>query len=182
MMEDTTYLTEDKLKEMTVITKNVSDEYLTPFIETSEEMHVVPILGTALDTQLKSEIEQGSISGSNETLWVNYINPMSAWYTFYEASPFLSIKAFNKGLVKQTSDNSDSIDRDELRDYRQSILDKAVFYRNRLIDYLTENRTTYPLWRSNDGGADCSDIKKSNSTGFYIGGTKGTYKDRYYNY
>lgn len=165
MDNDTTYLTIGRIKELTAIVKSVDPTYIEPFIEVGETMHIVPVLGLALDSELKTAIEQGTLSGNNETLVVNYIQPASAWYSFYESTPFLSIKAFNKGLVKQFSDNSTSIDREELRDYRQSILDKAVFYRNKLIDYLNNNKSLYPNYRTDNA---CG-VPKSNSTGIFLG-------------
>lgn len=166
-MNDTTYLTVEDLKEITAIVKTVSAEYLSPFITVAEDMHInESILGTALDSELKSEIENGTLSGNNETLVIHYIQPASAWYCFYEAAPFLSIKAFQKGLVKQASPESTPIDADELKSYRQAILDKATYYRNRLIDYLNTNATLYPNYRNSD---DCSGAgKKGYGIGIYL--------------
>lgn len=169
-MEDFTYLTQDQLKSITAIVKSVDPSYLEPFIFTAEQMHLIPIIGDALDAQLQSEIEAGTISGANETLWNNYLIYLSAWYTFYEASPFINYKAFNKGILKQFSDSSQNVDLDELKYYRQSILDKANFYKLKLIDYLEDHKASYPLWRSEN----CDDNnqyynRSSNSTGIFLG-------------
>ena len=166
-MDNFTFLTISQLKEMTAISKNVDVSYLEPFIQTSEEMHVLPILGTALTSELQGEIEAGTISGSNETLWVQYINPCSAWYSFFECSPFIHTKAFNKGLVHQFSNNSNSIDFDTFKNYKQSIKDKSTFYRNRLIEYLSDNAELYPNWRVDTN--DCDQYtKKQWSGGIYL--------------
>ena len=164
---DLTYCTSANIKKITAIVQTVSEEYIEPFIMSAEEMHIIPILGTALDTELKSELSQGILSGANETLVTNYIIPASAWYSFYDAVPFLSVKVFNKGLVKQFSDNSNPIDRDELKDYRQAVKDKATFYINNLRKFLIDNSSTYPLYRSDDncdGGGG-----RHWSSGIYLG-------------
>ncbi len=167
-MDTFTFLSIEQLKEMTALNKTVDAAYLEPFVQTSEEMHVNPILGTALLSELQTEIQDGTISGNNETLWINYINPCSAWYSFYEASPFIHTKASNKGLLAQRSESSDTIDIDTFNAYKQSIKDKAVFYRNRLIDYLNDNEATYPNWRADN--TDCEQFtRKSNSSGIFLG-------------
>ena len=74
-MDIVTYLTLQELKTNTAISKNVDVAYLEPFIDTSELMHIQPILGTALHTELIGEVEAGSLSGSNETLSVSFILP-----------------------------------------------------------------------------------------------------------
>ena len=149
-MLQTTYLTVDELKDYTPISANVDITSLENWIPVSESMHIVSILGTALDTALKAELEaNGTLTGNNYTL-LTYIWNASAWYCFYEASTFLRTKAVNKGITQQFSDNSNVAPMEDFKDYKQSILDKAMFYRNALIDYLTLNASTFPLWRSDD--------------------------------
>lgn len=147
-MTDTTFLTVDYLKEIAPISANVAPEILQPFIPIAEAMWINDkILGTALTTQLKSELENQTLSGDNYTLVYSYIVPTSAWYSYYEASVFMIYRAENKGITKKYSDNSQALDRQEFANYRQSIQDKANYYRNRLIDYLNDNRLLYPNYR-----------------------------------
>lgn len=165
-MLQTTYLTVDDLKSYTPISQNVDTSQLENWIPVAEEMHIIGILGTALDTQLKTQIENGTISGDNYTLWTTIKN-CSAWYTFYEATTFLRTKAMNKGIVQQFSDNSNVAPMEDFKDYKQSILDKAMFYRNYLIDFLEANKSLYPLWRSDSN--DCGENHdKEFSGGIYV--------------
>lgn len=164
-MLELTYLTFDDLKSYTPISNNVDVSLLENFISVAEQMHIIPILGTALDTALKQELElNGTLSGNNLTL-LSHIKNASSWFCFYESATFLRTKAMNKGLVQQFSDNSQTVQLDDFRDYKQSILDKAHFYRNALIDFLNTNRTTYPLYRSDD---TCNVASKDNSSGIYL--------------
>ena len=181
LYDDRTYATIEDIKKMTAIVNTVKPEYLEPFIQTAEQMYINNVLGTALDSELKSLIDAGTLSGVNETLVYNYIIPASVWYSFYDAAPFISIKAFSKGLVKQNSDSSTPIDREELRDYRQSILDKASFYRNRMIDYLVDNSSTFPKFRQDANDDKGRYIKKSFGGGIFLGSSsKKTYNEYYY--
>ena len=164
---DTTYLTIEKLKKITAISKNVDVSLLENNIETSEELNIVPILGTALNSQLISEIEAGTLSGNNLTLVDSYIIPCSAYFAWYDASIFLWAKTMNKGIVKQHSDSSDALDKEELILYRQSIKDKAFGYQSRLIKYLENNINLYPNFRVNLD--DMQYKTKGNSSGIFLG-------------
>ena len=165
-MLETTYLTVDKLKDFTPISANVDVSQLENFIPVAEEMHISVILGTALDTALKTELEAtGTLSGDNETL-LRYILNASAWFSFYEASNFLRSKFHNKGTTQMYSENSVVVPFEDWKAMRQDIYDKAQFYRNALIDFLNDNKSTYPLYRSDD---DCDGFAtKDNSSGIYL--------------
>jgi len=162
-MLQTTYLTTDDLKSYTPISTNVDTSQLENWIPVTEGMHIVPILGTALDTALKTELEAtGTLTGNNETLLV-YIKNASAWYCFYESVGFIRTKAMNKGLTQQFSDNSQVVSTDDYKIYKQEILDKAMFFRNALITYLETNKALFPLYRSCDGSWYSGDDSCCNS-------------------
>lgn len=169
---DVTYCTVEKIKEITAIVKTVDPSYIEPHIENSEILEISPILGCALDTQLKGEILDGTLSGLNETLVDDYIVPCSAWYSYHNAIPFLAIKSFNKGLVRQGSDNSTPASLEEIRFMQQSVSDIATSMANRLIDYLNNNEALYPNYRtgSSADGCDCSPKStKHFAGGIYLG-------------
>ncbi len=175
----TTILTIEKLKEIAPITSALGNQVdlLIPFIDFAETAHIKEdLLGEALYSQLISNIEAGVWSGSNQTLCETYLYNLSAWYSFYEASPFIAYRAEAKGLTKKFSDNSQPLDRDEIKDFKQSIYDKALFWRNATIKYLTNNKTLYPLWRMQYYGKatgtnldDCGDVTGYGGTD-YSGG------------
>jgi hypothetical protein len=123
---------------------------LESWIPVGETMHIVSVLGIALDTALKTELEAtGTLTGDNATLWV-YIKNASAWYSYYESVGFIRTKTTNKGITQGFSDNSSIVPLDDYKVFKQDILDKANFFRNKLIDFLNNNRLTYPLYRSDD--------------------------------
>jgi hypothetical protein len=167
-----TYLTVEELKSYTPISSNVDTSLLENWIPVSETMHIIPILGVALDSALKTELESlGTLSGNNLTL-LGYIVNASAWYCLYEAVPFIRSKITNKSVTQQASDNSQVIAVDDFKMLKQDILDKAVFFRNALIDYLEGNKSLYPLYRSCTSTYDDCDsddcTSKGNSTGIWV--------------
>ena len=167
-MSDITYCTIENIKEITAIVETVSPKYIEPHIENSEILEIVPILGCALDTQLKDEILNGTLSGNSEILVNKYIVPASAWYSYHNSLPFIAIKSFNKGLVRQASDNSVPATLEEIRFLQQSVMDIASSMVNRLIKYLINNPTLFPNYRV-DQDSDC-DSCSPHTTQRYAGG------------
>ena len=168
-MLTTTYLTVDELKDYTPISANVDVTLLENWINVAEEMHInQSVLGTALNTALKTELEAtGTLSGNNYTL-LEYIQNASAWLTYYESIGFLRVKTANKGLTMQSSQNSDTVGTDDYKIFKQEIWDKCQYYRNRLIDYLNNNHLLFPLYRSDINNCDNYSGKDS-SSGVYCG-------------
>lgn len=157
-----TYNTVESLKNQTSISQNVDPNSLLPYLQSGEMMHVLPIIGQALDSQLKQELISNTLSGDNYTLVYEYIQPVSSYASWYDASTFLNVKTTAKGLVQQSSDNSQNIDFELFKHYRQSIQDKLTFFERRLEEYLNTNASLFPQYRSDN---NCSTIHNHFSSG-----------------
>jgi len=164
-MDTTNFITADELKSVTAISQNTDVNLLTPFITVSEQIHIVPIIGLALTTELQTQIDTVTLTALNEKLLNDYIIPLACWLTFFEASPFLLFRTNNKGLTKNYSETSQPLDRFELSIYKQAINDKCSFYRKQLVDYLNLNKVSYPLYRPDH----ITTTHQTNSTGFFLG-------------
>ncbi len=159
-----TYSTVATLKEDTSISQNVDAKSLLPYISSSELMHVQPIIGVALDSELKTQIENNTLSGDNFTLVEFYVRPVSAMASWYSSTIFQRSKATNKGIVHQSSDSSDTISFEDFQLYRSNIKNQLIFFENRLTKFLEDNQTTYPTYRS-----DCElPTHNDSSGGLYI--------------
>ena len=161
-MNDITYVTVQDIKEYTSVSKNISPEILQPYIKMAETFHLRRVLGENLDNSLLAMISGDTLSGSSYTLVQEYIIPTSIWFSYYEALPFVWTRSNAKGLTKGFSDTTSALDVKEYQMIKQELWDKAIMYLNRLIDYLNDNVTTYPLYGNCSAG-------KSNSSGIYLG-------------
>jgi hypothetical protein len=164
MINDVNILTTDDIKTITSISHNIDTEFLEPYIPIAETMWVYDVLGTSLTDEIKNQITGNTLTGNNYTLVEVYVKPLSAWATFFEASPFIAYKSTSKGISKQTSSTSENLSKEELEFYRQSIKDKVTFYRKRLQDYLYNNQSLYPNWR-NGSPVQSQDFQ----SGIYLG-------------
>ena len=149
----TTILTPDILETIAPISQALGSQtdMLNPFIEVSEMQHLKDgILGTALYDDIIADIEAGTLSGNSETLVISYLYNVSAWYTFYDSSIFIWARAEAKSVTLKSSDNSTPLTEAQLAIYRQSILEKAMYWRNATIAFLTKEEENFPFWRCTD--------------------------------
>lgn len=143
----TQFITENQLKTVfTSIQTNVDPAILVPYITMSQQVHIEHRIGKALSDALKSEIEANTLTGNYKVLVEEYIAPALAYWTFYDAIPFLHMRIANKGIMLKTSDNSTNASLEELTWMRGSIRDSAEFFENRMINYLCDNKTLFPLY------------------------------------
>ena len=158
------FISEQKLKDTTSINQSVDVEYLLGSIRTSQKKYIETKLGTDLFEALQTKITAGSLTGAYETLVEDYIGDALAWWSLYEAMPFLRYKIMNNNVVSMTSDNSDTLSREEAQDLREECRNTAEFYTERLIDYIRNNTSSLPEYQTNQG----SDLTPT-SQNYYAG-------------
>jgi len=136
------------VKENTAIEENVDDAKLVPYIIKAQDTHIQQVLGSSFMNHLYDAVANSTLTQAEEDLIRDYIQRTVAEYTFYEAYPFLHMKATNKGGVKQNSDNSTPIELTELKYLRSAILDMAQFYLKRLEKYMCDHPTDFPAYQN----------------------------------
>lgn len=157
-------LTCDKLKEITSISKGLDCSLIEPFISIAEEFHIKPILGDELYEVILNKIELNELEDEYLILVNKYLNFAISYYAWYEASPHLLMRTEAKGIVIKNSEQSDGITTSMLKEYRQSILDKAIMYKNSLKKFLIKNKNVIIEY------TDYSDnYTNKSSQGFFLG-------------
>lgn len=146
------FISESKLKEMTIIHGNVDDKLITPIIIDCQDFYIEPILGTALYNQIKTQIP--TLTAANITLMDTYIIPCLVAYIKYMAVTDLSYKFTNKNVAKKNSENSQPLSSDESIYLLNELKNRAEYRGNRLAKFLQQNSTTYPLYTLPGSGID----------------------------
>lgn len=164
------FITEQHIKELSIIDENIDAKLIQNAIREAEDMHIHPILGTALFNELKTQINAGSVSSANDTLLADYIKWSLIYWTMYEGVDIFTYKIRNKGIYKQTSENSTPIDLEETKRLMDNFLNKAEWYSQRLTNYLLENQATFPLYNNAGSGIDTIYPTTNNYTsGWFLG-------------
>jgi len=158
------FISETKLKDSTAINLNVSVDLLLPFVKEAQKLYVETALGTDLTQHLKDEIIAGTLAGADKTLVDEYIGDMLPGYSLYHAIPYLRHKIENGNIYSKSSETGTALTTEESQAFREEILNTASYYRERMIDYIRNNTTSFPAFSTNSG----SDVSPS-SENYYNG-------------
>jgi hypothetical protein len=151
-IQHTLYISSTRLKKDSAIGGSVSDDLVMPYILLAQDMNILPILGTDLDTKLKADIQAGSLSGAYKTLVEDYIQPALVQYSFVSLVPYLRLRFVNNAVVVMgATDQSSSASYEDLRPVMDTAENAAEFYRQRMIDYIRNNTSSFPEYSTNSG-------------------------------
>ena len=149
------FISESKLKDSSAINLNVDTNLLLPYIRQAQKLYIETALGTELTQKIKDLITAGTISaGANaayKTLLDDYIADVLVSYSFYHAIPFLRFKVENGNIYSKTSETGNSLSTEEAQHLREEVMNTGQYYRERLIDYITNNIGSYPEYNQNTG-------------------------------
>jgi hypothetical protein len=174
------FISESKLKDSTAVNLNVDVDILLPFVREAQKLYVETALGTDLTQKLKDEIIAGTLTGAYKTLVDDYIGDMLPGYSLYHALPFLRFKVENGNIYSKTSETGTPLTTEEAQHLREEILNTSSYYRERLIEYIRNNTSSFPEYSTNTG----ADVDPSTEN-YYAGmnlerpsqGTKLTLRD-----
>ena len=161
------FISENKIKDSTAIGGNVDMEFMLPYIKVAQKKYIETKLGTDLFEALQTKITAGSLAGAYQTLVDDYIQDALVHFAFYECLPFLRVKVSNGNIYSKTSETGTALSTDEAQHLREEIRNTAEFYVQRLIDYITNNTSSFPEY-STSSGADISPDKDAYYSGMNL--------------
>jgi len=144
-----TYLiSEQTLKDTTVLNENVDPKLIAPAILEAQDIEIQAILGSTLYNKVLSLIPSGVIStapyANYKTLLDSYIQPSLKYYVLSELIFPMTFKLMNKSVASRSSEFSSSISSDEIGMNQEFYKNKAEYYATRMINYLRDNQSLFP--------------------------------------
>lgn len=139
-------ISEELLKLYSPISKNVGVDRVYPFVHLAQPYYILPIIGKPLMEELQQQVEDDSLTEENKALILKIAMPLAMW-TSYLAVRGLGYSMTQKGVTKEKSENSDSLNEKEMGEYILSLKNQAEMATELLIAYLCGCRDTYPLWK-----------------------------------
>jgi hypothetical protein len=167
-----TFINETYLQQYTPISANVDIKLIVPFIITAQDMYAQDVFGTEFYERLMAGISAGNLT-VKETELLELSQPAIAWLTLHEAIPFINVGIRNKGILKGTSDTTESASFKEVGDLKDSCKNKYEFYMTRVQEWLciSTNTSTLTLYTNptrnmhpNKGDVYTSDIYTGDSS------------------
>jgi hypothetical protein len=154
-IQHTLFISTDRIKKDTALGGSVDDNLLLPYILMAQDRYILPVLGTDLYNKIISDIQGSSLTGVYLTLLQTYIQPALVQFAFATCLPFLRLRMVNNAVVTMSSEQGSSASHSDLKPLISASMDQAEFYRERLIDYISNNTSSFPEYSSNTG-ADLS--------------------------
>lgn len=149
-MEDykrTLLISEDTLKNESIISDNVDMKILVPTIELVQDIYLQPIIGTKLLDALKYRIFNNCNDDNDRLLLEHYIEKVIIYGVLSEGSTPLVYKYMNKSIAKSTSDTTQEASLEEVKYLFAKYADRMQWYLKRLDDFLCHNSNAYPEFR-----------------------------------
>ena len=170
MSSNTLLISVQQLKERTGLHSNVDEKQVTPDIKYCQDAYIMPLLGTALMEKLQADIEAGIPTGNYLILWNDYVLDALCYYVLGESPMTLTYQLYNKGLVRKTSENTQTPDVQEIISMADKYKKRAEWYGQRLADYLMQNYSLFTEYTNPGSGIDTF-IPESNAymTSFFMG-------------
>lgn len=126
-----------------------------PYINESQENDLRPILGDALfydfitniDTTKYRELLNGKpYSKNGYSIFFPGVKPMLCYFSLSRITQNNAINLTSYGAVQKTMQNSEPIDQRILGALITELRDVANSYQTRVVEFLNDNQTTYPLF------------------------------------
>lgn len=164
-------ISEKTLKSNGVINNNVDGMYILPAIDYAQDAGLQPIIGTKLYNKLMDLVSDGSIQQETDykVLLDEYVTPYLLNKVTADIQIPLNYKLRNQGVVQNQADNTIVPTMKDLQYVIQNYEYKAVFYGNRLSDYLMANKSKFPEYCKVDSSADMHSNPNSYKTNIYLG-------------
>lgn len=164
-----TLINAEYLKAYSLFPKNYDLEDINNFIPISEQIHILPILGTALYEELLEQVTTNTLSDKNSTLLLEVYKVLGL-AVLYESLPFVWAHVSQVGITKGKSDNSDSIENKDISYLNTHIKAQLDYAKKYLRDWLNEYASNFPLYKQEDecckpldsSNLDLYSIKKDN--------------------
>ena len=166
-MAEALLITRADVVKFTALNGNVDTDKFIQFIKIAQDIHIQNIIGTDLLDKIKSDIVGASLIAPYTTLLSTYIKPMLIHYAMTEYLPFAAYTIANKGLYKHSTENGETVGKNEVDFLIEKERKIAEHYTTRFIDYICFNSATFPEYNTNSNG-DMHPKKDTNATNLYL--------------
>lgn len=144
-----TLINTEYLKAYSMFPKNYDMTEIENFIPIAEQIHILPILGLSLYSELIEQVSNNSLTDVNSTLLLE-VYKVEGIAVLYEALPFCWAHLSQVGLTKGFSDNSESIENKDMSYLNTHIKAQLDYTKKYLKEWLDEYSDNFPLYRKDE--------------------------------
>ena len=145
-MDTVLLVSEQRMKQWTSLDNNIRIDILTPSILQAQDIYIQDTLGTAFYTRLKEGVVANDLTTDEAAFLKDYVGPCLIQYALYLVLPSLKYKMVEKGILNGTSEETQPTTLDEMMYLRDSAMDTAMFYNQRMLEFLKDNPGMFALY------------------------------------
>lgn len=149
VIKQRTLFNEEYLKEYSLLPLNFDVKEIWNFVPLTEQLHIVPIIGKELYSELLDQVENNTVSPANASLLLE-IYPFEGLALMEVCMPYLAMHITEVGITKGKSENSDSADVNDINYLTNYVRSQMEPLKNKLISFLKNNKDLYPLYKDID--------------------------------
>ena len=138
-----------------------SDKFIQ-YIAIAQDIHIQRLLGTDLLEKIQADIIAGTLTGNYQTLVEDWVKPALIHWALVEFLPMGSVTVSNGGVYRHEPENASALTKEEVDSLVSQERDFAVYYSNRLVDYLCNKSSLFPEYTSNTN----EDVNPSSNNNF----------------
>ena len=141
-------VSEQRMKDWTSLDNNIRIDVLTPSILNAQEIYIQDTLGTPFFNRLKEGVRLNDLTTDESDFLRDYVGPALMQYALYLIMPNLKYKFVEKGIVSGASEETTGTTLEELKYLRETALDTAQFYDERMKEFLKDYPNMFPIYRT----------------------------------
>ena len=143
------FISRTDLVKNTVIDGNTDTDSFIQFVKIAQEIHIQNYLGTKLYNRIASDIIADTLTGDYLTLVTDYIQPMLIHYAMVDYLPFAAYQVKSGGIFKHSSENAETVSKDEVDYLVQKEREFAEYYTRRFVDFICFDSSKFPEYTQN---------------------------------
>jgi hypothetical protein len=157
--DDVLLIDKDTIFKYTQLQGNFDVDKITPFVKVAQDIEVQGILGTVLYRKILTDVKNDTLTGNYLELVEKYIQPLLIHYGMADLLQFHGYEVSNAGIVRNTPENTQLPDKNEIDSIVKRQRDIAESYRVRAVSYLSYYVGLFPEYTANqfDGQYPSSD-------------------------
>lgn len=141
-------VSEQRMKDWTSLDNNIRIDVLTPAILNAQSVYVQSSCGSPFYHRLLNGVRDNDLTADEEVFLRDLVGPMLMQYALYLLLPNLKYKFVEKGILSGSSEETTQTSLEELQYLRETALDLAEFYDQRLKDYLCDYPGKFPIYQT----------------------------------
>lgn len=167
-MAQALFVTRKDLVKFTSVSGGVDTDKFIQYIKIAQDIHIQNFLGTDLYNKISADIIADTLTGDYLSLVTDHVKPMLIHWAMVEFLPFSAYTIANKGVYKNTSENADSVTKDEVDFLVEKERKTAQYYTDRFINYMSFNASNkFPEYYTNNND-DVYPDKDANFAGWVL--------------